>query len=62
MADYIYPLSATSANTETLVCVVPCSGETYTVVPPHPIWTDGQNNPVIQLNAVTLGGMNGLNN
>jgi len=60
MTNYIYPTSATSANTEVFICEV-CSGTTYTVEPPHPIWTDGQNKSIIQLNAVTLGGMNGLN-
>lgn len=60
MHDYIYP-SGTSANTEVIMCVV-CSGTTSTVIPPHPIWTNNQNQTVIQLDAVTLGGMNGLNN
>ena len=61
MSNYNYPASATSANTEVLICEV-CSGSTFTVEPPHPIWTDLYGNSVIQLNAITLGGMNGLNN
>lgn len=61
MPNYIYPSGATSANTEYVVCQI-CSGTTSTVVPPHPIWTNGQNQPIIQMNAVTLGGVNGLNN
>jgi len=55
-----------SANTETLVCVTCCpcdgtSGSTFSVVPPHPVWTDGYGTPVTQLNMITLGGINGLN-
>ena len=56
-----------SANTETILCEQVCiSGGSggYTVVqivPPHPVWTDGYGTPVTQLNAVTLGGMFGLN-
>jgi len=29
---------------------------------PHPIFTDADGRPVAQLNAITLGGFNGLNN
>ena len=54
-------MPATSANTENTVCVE-CSGNTVTVIPPHPTWTDNQGNDVIQMNAITLGGHNGLNN
>jgi hypothetical protein len=61
MSNYIYPISATSANTEVLICSV-CSGNTFTVEPPHAVWTDGQNKPIIQMNTVVLGGVNGLNN
>ena len=55
-----------SANTESTVCVI-CysytSGETVNVVsPPHPIWTNNDGTQVTQLNAVVLGGPNGLNN
>jgi hypothetical protein len=56
-----------SANTETIICEQVCiSGGSggYTViqvVPPHPVWTDGYGTPVTQMNAVTLGGMFGLN-
>jgi len=31
-------------------------------VAPHPIYTDGDGVPYAQLNAITLGGFNGLNN
>jgi hypothetical protein len=54
-----------SANTESNLCVEICteSGTTVTsVVPPHPVWTDGYNTSVTQLNMITLGGENGLNN
>lgn len=51
-----------SANTETIVCVESCTGGTFNqITPPHPAWTDGSGNTIIQLNAVTLGGPNGLN-
>lgn len=48
-----------SANTEYLECVI-CSGETVTVTPPHPVYTNAQFKDVVQLNAVVIGG-NGLN-
>ena len=54
-----------SANTEENICIEICdpSGNTVTSVPsPHPVWTDGYGTPVTQLNAITLGGQNGLNN
>jgi hypothetical protein len=55
-----------SAGTESTICVVCCpctTGETITSVsPPHPSWTNQQGQTVIQLNAITLGGPNGLNN
>ncbi len=56
-----------SANTESFVCVICCdcgaTGSTITQVsPPHPVWSDGYGTPVTQLNMITLGGMNGLNN
>ena len=55
-----------SANTESTICVICCdcgsTGSTVTSVsPPHPIYTDGYNNPIMQLNMVVLGGINGLN-
>ena len=56
-----------SANTLVTICVEVCTtGVTGTSVvsvnPPHPIYTDGYGTPVTQLNMVTLGGPNGLNN
>jgi hypothetical protein len=49
-----------SANTEYTACIE-CSGSTYTVDTPNPVWTDNKGNSVIQLNMVALGGENGLN-
>ena len=54
-----------SANTEENICIEICgpSGNTVTSVPsPHPVWTDNYGTEVTQLNAITLGGQNGLNN
>ena len=31
-------------------------------IAPHPTYTDADGNEIIQLNAITLGGFNGLNN
>ena len=59
MSNYFYP-TGTSANTEVIICEI-CDGTAVEITPPHPIWTDGQNKVVIQLNAITLGGVNGLN-
>jgi hypothetical protein len=50
-----------SAGTETIVCVIDCSGNTITVVPPHPTYLNEYGKAVVQLNMVELGGMNGLN-
>jgi hypothetical protein len=54
-----------SANTESNVCVIICNTtggtEAILVEPPHPVWTDGNGAAVTQLNAITLGGMYGLN-
>ena len=32
----------------------------FTIEPPHPVYTNGQNKAIVQLNAITIGG-NGLN-
>jgi len=50
-----------SANTESVVCIVDCSGNTITVTPPHPVYTNLTGDDVVQLNMITLGGENGLN-
>jgi hypothetical protein len=54
----------TSANTEVTICQQICTDTGSTVVEvsaPHPIYTDGYNNPIMQLNMIVLGGINGLN-
>jgi hypothetical protein len=58
-------ISPRSANTEVDMCLEICTPEGNTVVsvnPPHPEWTDGYGTQVTQLNMITLGGQNGLNN
>lgn len=52
----------TSANTAYTLCTLDCSGNTVTLEFPHPVWTNNYGNAVTQLNAVQLGGPNGLNN
>jgi hypothetical protein len=54
-------LAPLSAGTETKICIVDCSGNTISIVPPHPTWTNEQGKAVVLLDAVALGGMNGLN-
>jgi hypothetical protein len=39
-----------------------CSGDTFTVNPPHPVWTNNYGIAVTMLDAIVLGGPNGLNN
>ena len=56
------PLPPISAGTEYNVCVIDCSGNTITIRPPHPTWTNEQGRAVVLLDAIVLGGMNGLNN
>ena len=51
-----------SAGTEYNVCVIDCSGNTVSIPPPHPTWTNEQGRAVVLLDAIALGGMNGLNN
>jgi len=50
-----------SANTENTVCIN-CTGDTQVVIPPHPIYINSNGDEVVQMNAITLGGVNGLNN
>jgi hypothetical protein len=49
-----------TANTIYEMCVT-CSGDTYTVEVPHPVWTGLYGESIMQGNAVELGGRNGLN-
>jgi hypothetical protein len=54
-----------SAGTESTACNICWDGSGYTatiVSVPHPTWTNGQGQAVAQLDAITLGGPNGLNN
>jgi ribosomal protein L31 len=59
-------MSTYSAGTYDYKICVGCE-ESGTIVvesvsAPHPVYTDGQNNSIIQTTAVALGGFNGLNN
>lgn len=54
--------SPQSVNVEYTLCVKDCDGNLVELIFPHPTWTDNYGNAVVQLNAVTLGGQNGLNN
>jgi hypothetical protein len=51
-----------SAGTEYNICVLDCSGNTISITPPHPTYTNEFGKAVIQLDAIELGGLNGLNN
>jgi uncharacterized delta-60 repeat protein len=50
-----------NSGNEYLMCEV-CSGDTFTVNPPHPVWTNNYGIAVTMLDAIVLGGPNGLNN
>ena len=50
-----------SAGTESKICIIDCSGDTITIIPPHPTWTNEYGKAVVLLDAVVLGGINGLN-
>lgn len=50
-----------SAGTKYNVCIIDCSGDTITIIPPHPTWTNEYGKAVVLLDAVVLGGINGLN-
>jgi hypothetical protein len=51
-----------SANTSYTLCTRDCDGNLVELQFPHPVWTNNNGNAVTQLNAVQLGGPNGLNN
>jgi len=64
-----YPFSGIGVNVQyeyTIGMLGNVSGGTYLnpsdTVAPHPIFTDANGVPYAQLNAITLGGFNGLNN
>jgi hypothetical protein len=52
----------TSANTAYTLCTLDCDGNPVELEFPHPVYTNNYGNAVTQLNAVQLGGPNGLNN
>ena len=54
--------SPQSVNPEYTLCVKDCDGNVVELFFPHPVWTNEYGTAVTQLNAVTLGGVNGLNN
>jgi hypothetical protein len=67
----IYPLTGISVDSQyayTVGILGNFSGGSITQggpadgIAPHPIYTDGDGVPFAQLNAITLGGFNGLNN
>ena len=51
-----------NSGVEVTVCVELCDQSVVSVTPPHPVWTDGFGTEVTQLDMITLGGPNGLNN
>jgi len=51
-----------SVNNEYTLCVKDCDGNLVELILPHPVWTNNYGTAVTQLNAVALGGVNGLNN
>jgi len=55
-----------SAGTPTGICVICCpctTGETInTVYGPNPTWTNAYGKAIVLLDAIVLGGPNGLNN
>ena len=52
----------TSANTAYTLCTTDCDGNPVELEFPNPVYTNNYGNAVTQLNAVQLGGPNGLNN
>lgn len=51
-----------AVNPEYTLCVTDCNGDLVELTFPHPVWTNNYGTAVTQLNAVALGGPNGLNN
>lgn len=61
--DYYHPVIHANQYYETIIVGPDGGGQVVTFNTPHPIWTDGDTRrTIIQDNAVTLGGFNGLNN
>ena len=59
---YAEELPPISAGTEYTLCAPNCSGGTTELILPHPVWITNYGMNVVQQNAVTLGGPDGLNN
>jgi hypothetical protein len=64
--SYLFPnveeaLAPFSAGTEYKECIIDCNGNPTSMSPPHPTWLNDQGKAVVLLDAVVLGGMNGLN-
>lgn len=55
--DNVIPIF--SANTEDPLCVN-CGGSIVNYDQEHPVWTNQYGQPVIQMNAIELGGKNGF--
>ena len=50
-----------TANTEVTLCIE-CSGNTVTVIPPHPTYSGTQSGTtIVQANFVLVGSQNGYN-
>ena len=62
--DFYNPIIHVNQYYETIIVGPDGGGQVVTFNTPHPIWTDGSDTrrTLIQDNAVTLGGFNGLNN
>lgn len=58
--ECITPFSANTGGNGGLVCEDDCNGGNILIDPPRPVYTNGQNKAIVQLNAITIGG-NGLN-
>ena len=54
--------SPQSVNNEYTLCITDCNGDLIELTFPHPVWTNNYGTAVTQLDAVALGGPNGLNN
>jgi hypothetical protein len=62
--DFYHPIIHVNQYYETIIVGPDGGGQVVTFNTPHPIWTDGSDTrrTLIQDNAITLGGFNGLNN
>ena len=58
--ECVEPIIANDGGNRGVVCEDDCNGGNILIDPPHPVYTNGQNKAIVQLNAITIGG-NGLN-